>query len=136
MRAPSQDSPRKLEDGGVVEIDHVAEKKLVRKLDLYIIPVTMLLYLLSFLDRYVCHQIALNLPTGSQCHEQSQYRKREVGSLQNLYSGENTSVIDRTRLYGMEKDLGLVGNQFQTAVSLLFVTYIVRRPLSSFLPPS
>lgn len=64
MRTPSQDSPRKLEDGGVVEIDHVAEKKLVRKLDLYIIPVTMLLYLLSFLDRYVFHQIALNLQSG------------------------------------------------------------------------
>lgn len=53
MRTPSQDSPRKLEDAGSVEIDHVAEKKLVRKLDLYIIPVVMLLYLLSFLDRYV-----------------------------------------------------------------------------------
>jgi len=58
MRSPSQDSPRKLEDAGSVEIDHVAEKKLVRKLDLYIIPVTMLLYLLSFLDRYGC-KIAL-----------------------------------------------------------------------------
>lgn len=33
-------------------IDHVAEKKLVRKLDLFIIPITMLLYLFSFLDRY------------------------------------------------------------------------------------
>ena len=32
-------------------IDHVAEKKLVRKLDLHIVPVIMLLYLLSFLDR-------------------------------------------------------------------------------------
>ena len=53
MRTPSQDSPRKLEDAGNVEIDHIAEKKLVRKLDLYIIPVVMLLYLLSFLDRYV-----------------------------------------------------------------------------------
>lgn len=28
-----------------------AEKKLIRKLDLHIIPVVMLLYLLSFLDR-------------------------------------------------------------------------------------
>lgn len=53
MRTPSQDSPRKLEDIGIDEIDHVAEKKLVRKLDLYIIPISMLLYLLSFLDRYV-----------------------------------------------------------------------------------
>ena len=51
MRTPSQDSPTKLEDAGDVEIDHVAEKKLVRKLDLHIIPVVMLLYLLSFLDR-------------------------------------------------------------------------------------
>ncbi len=51
-RSRSQDSPTKFEDDGSVEIDHVAEKKLVRKLDLYIIPVVMLLYLLSFLDRY------------------------------------------------------------------------------------
>jgi hypothetical protein len=33
------------------EVDPVYEAKLVRKLDLYIIPVVMLLYLLSFLDR-------------------------------------------------------------------------------------
>jgi hypothetical protein len=32
-------------------VDPVFEAKLVRKLDLYIIPVVMLLYLLSFLDR-------------------------------------------------------------------------------------
>ena len=34
-----------------VEVDLVAERKLVRKLDLYVVPVVMLLYLLSFLDR-------------------------------------------------------------------------------------
>ena len=34
-------------------IDHVLEKKLVRKLDIHIVPVVMLLYLLSFLDRSV-----------------------------------------------------------------------------------
>lgn len=33
------------------EVDPVYEAKLVRKLDVYIIPVVMLLYLLSFLDR-------------------------------------------------------------------------------------
>jgi len=37
------------------EVDPVAEAKLVRKLDLFIVPVVMLLYLLSFLDRYVDH---------------------------------------------------------------------------------
>lgn len=35
-----------------VEIDLAAEKKLVKKLDFYIIPIVMLLYLFSFLDRY------------------------------------------------------------------------------------
>lgn len=33
------------------DVDPVAEGKLVRKLDLYLVPVVMLLYLLSFLDR-------------------------------------------------------------------------------------
>lgn len=33
-------------DPETLEIDHVAEKKLVRKLDLYITPMVMLLYLL------------------------------------------------------------------------------------------
>jgi MFS family permease len=32
--------------------------------------------------------------------------------------------IGNARLYGMEKDLNLDGNQYQIAVSLLFVTYI------------
>lgn len=34
---------------------HVDEKKLLRKLDLYIIPLIMALYLFSFLDRYVAY---------------------------------------------------------------------------------
>ena len=37
--------------GQLEEIDPVAEAKLVRKLDLFLVPVVMLLYLLSFLDR-------------------------------------------------------------------------------------
>ena len=40
-------------EGGSPDIDPAKEKKLVRKLDAHIIPVVMLLYLLSFLDRYV-----------------------------------------------------------------------------------
>jgi hypothetical protein len=35
------------------EIDTHEEAKLIRKLDFYIIPITMLLYLFSFLDRQV-----------------------------------------------------------------------------------
>lgn len=68
------------------KIDHVVETKLVRKLDLHIIPIIMMLYLFSFLDRV---------------------------------------NIGNARLYGMEEDLGMKGNQYQTAVSILFVTYLL-----------
>lgn len=73
-------------DPNTLEIDHVAEQKLVRKLDLMIVPPVMLLYLFSFLDRV---------------------------------------NIGNARLYGLEEDLGMSGNQFQVAVSILFVTYIL-----------
>jgi sugar phosphate permease len=73
-------------DPETLEIDHVAEAKLIRKLDIHVIPMVMLLYLFSFLDRV---------------------------------------NIGNARLYGMEEDLGLKGDQYQTAVSLLFVTYII-----------
>ncbi|KAI1276248.1 DNA-repair protein rad2 [Xylaria sp. FL0933] len=64
----------------------VDEKKLVRKLDLHLIPLVMLLYTFSFLDRV---------------------------------------NIGNARLYGLEEDLGLTPNQFQIAVSIVFVTYII-----------
>jgi MFS family permease len=79
----SRDARHESIDSG---IDHHAEAKLVRKLDLFIIPITMLLYILSFLDRV---------------------------------------NIGNARLYGLESDLGLHGSQYQTAVSILFVTYIL-----------
>ncbi|KAI1826565.1 DNA-repair protein rad2 [Xylaria intraflava] len=64
----------------------VDERKLVRKLDLHLVPIVMLNYTFSFLDRV---------------------------------------NIGNARLYGLEDDLGLTANQFQIAVSILFVTYIV-----------
>ncbi|KAK0625223.1 DNA-repair protein rad2 [Bombardia bombarda] len=63
----------------------VDEKKLVRKLDLYLIPLVMALYVFSFLDRV---------------------------------------NIGNARLYHLEADLGLQGDQYQIAVSILFVTYL------------
>jgi hypothetical protein len=42
-------SPKDMED--LLPIDHVAEAKLIRKLDFMIVPPVMLLYLFSFLDR-------------------------------------------------------------------------------------
>lgn len=68
------------------DIDLAAEQRVIRKLDRWIVPPVMLLYLLSFLDRV---------------------------------------NIGNARLYGLERDLGLQGDQYQTAVSILFVTYVL-----------
>lgn len=67
------------------DIDPAVEKRLVRKLDLMIVPPVMLLYIFSFLDRV---------------------------------------NIGNARLYGIEDDLHLVGDRYQTAVSVLFATYL------------
>merc|ERR1711939_1008777 len=60
--------------------------KLIRKLDIRILPMIMWMYLMSFMDRV---------------------------------------IIGAARLYGVEEDLNLGPNQFQLAVSILFVTYCI-----------
>ncbi|EGX96690.1 MFS transporter, putative [Cordyceps militaris CM01] len=62
------------------------ERKLVRKLDLHIIPLILMLYLFSFLDRV---------------------------------------NIGNARFYKLESDLGLSSTQFQIAVSIFFVPYLL-----------
>ncbi|KAK9783461.1 putative Major facilitator superfamily domain-containing protein [Seiridium cardinale] len=74
------------EDGLAGPASGVDEKKLVTKLDRHLIPLIMLLYTFSFLDRV---------------------------------------NIGNARLYNLSEDLGLVGNQYQIAVSILFVTYLL-----------
>ncbi|KAF2224511.1 major facilitator superfamily domain-containing protein [Elsinoe ampelina] len=83
-----EQSPAKTQTTELIlqDIDPKLEKALVRKLDSAIIPVVMLLYTLSFLDRV---------------------------------------NIGNARLYGLEEDLNLSATQYQTAVSILFVTYII-----------
>ncbi len=51
MRNSLPGSPRKEVSESPVVIDHAAEKELVKNLDFHIIPIVMLLYLFSFLDR-------------------------------------------------------------------------------------
>lgn len=66
-------------------IDRRAEKRLLRKLDSFILPWVILIYVFSFLDRI------------------------NVGN---------------ARLYGLEKELELSGNDFQVVSAVLFATYI------------
>ncbi|KAE8351361.1 histidine phosphatase superfamily [Aspergillus coremiiformis] len=71
-------------DTGSSFLEEEREKHLIWKIDMHILPMIVLLYLFSFLDRV---------------------------------------NIGNARLYGLEEDLGLVGNQYQVSVSILFVTY-------------
>ena len=66
--------------------DRVAEKKLIRKCDLYIIPVLSLLYSLAFIDR-------IN--------------------------------IGNARLQGLEKDLKMKGHDYNVALFVFFIPYIL-----------
>ena len=42
-----------------------------------------------------------------------------------LFSFLDRVNIGNARLYNMEKDLGLKGDQYQISVSILFVTYVL-----------
>lgn len=67
-------------------IDRAAEKRLVRKCDLYVIPVLSLLYSLAFIDR-------IN--------------------------------IGNARLQGLEKDLKMQGQDYNVALFVFFIPYIL-----------
>ncbi|CCG91119.1 Hypothetical protein PCPN_1754 [Pediococcus pentosaceus IE-3] len=63
----------------------INHKKLMMKIDFYVVPPFILLYFLAFLDRV---------------------------------------NISNAKVYGMEDELGLHGNQFNTALTIFFVPYV------------
>ncbi|KAL4874927.1 major facilitator superfamily domain-containing protein [Aspergillus karnatakaensis] len=67
-------------------LDPKAERRVLRKCDLHVVPVLMLLYLLAFLDR-------IN--------------------------------IGNARLQGLERDLGMEGNDYNLALFIFFIPYIL-----------
>ena len=67
-------------------IDRAAEKRLVRKCDLHVVPIVSLLYMFSFMDR-------IN--------------------------------IGNARIQGLEKDLKMKGNNYNIALLIFFVPYIL-----------
>lgn len=95
-----------IQNGPIAEFisSAASEKALLRKIDLRLIPVIMLLYLFSFLDRGESEII--NKGAGYRLIPE----KVNIGN---------------AKLYGLEEDLGLKGNQYQVCVSILFVTYCV-----------
>ena len=67
-------------------IDKVAEKKLVRKCDIHVLPMISILYILTFIDR-------IN--------------------------------IGNARIQGLEKDLHMEGNDYNIALFMFFIPYIL-----------
>lgn len=90
-------------DEPIPAVDAATEKALMRKLDMRLIPMVMWMYLMSFMDRVSIGNA--RLVALLDCHS----------------GGSCTDTV--SRLYGMEEDLGLVGNQYQIGVSVLFITY-------------
>ncbi|OAP60105.1 hypothetical protein AYL99_05107 [Fonsecaea erecta] len=80
--------------GALTEEELAVQKKLVRKIDLRIMPLIVLVYLMNYIDR-------------------------------NNYAA--------ARLQGLEADLGLHGDEYQTGLSILFVSYILAQVPSNLL---
>lgn len=70
----------------LLAVDQAAERKLVRKCDLHVLPMISLLYLLAFIDR-------IN--------------------------------IGNAKIQGLEKDLNMTGNDFNIALFIFFIPYIL-----------
>ena len=105
----SESDPGRLNEASSILIDpedSKCERALIRKIDLHVLPFVVLLYLFSFLDR------------GSSILHAEPTRRMDADIA-------NVVNIGNARLYGMEEDLGLVRDQYQIAVSILFVTYCV-----------
>jgi len=83
------------EDGTILEvIDSKAEKSLVWKFDLRILPLLAVMYLFNSLDK---------------------------------------SNLGNAKTAGLEADLGLVGNQYNTILSVFFVPYVLTAPFLGIL---
>jgi MFS family permease len=88
------------------------EKKLRRKIDLRIMPVVISVYLMNYIDRSVLHPRAVNI------------------SNPNLNYRNNYAAA---KLQGLVESLHLVGAQYQTGLSILFVGYVLMQVPSNLL---
>jgi MFS family permease len=89
-------------------------KKLLRKVDLHLLPLLVLMYLLNFLDRKCVLLSTLN-----------PYLRSDAN-----YPRSNLS---QARLGTLEQDLGMSGTDFNLATSILFVGYLLMQLPSNLL---
>jgi len=89
------------QDSSQLRLDPSFERRLVRKIDLYIVPTVALLYLFCFIDR-------ANI--GELGYSAGVYRLTDAGN---------------ARLAGFERDLNLTGYDYNTVLSVFYVSYII-----------
>jgi len=82
----------------------INEKKLLRTLDLRLLPAVSILYLLSFLDR--SNGTDFILPSADE----------------NILTN---SPVANARIEGLTTDLGMTGNQYLTGLTLYFIGYVL-----------
>ncbi|KAH7049322.1 pantothenate transporter liz1 [Macrophomina phaseolina] len=82
------------------------ETKLVRKIDLFLLPTIWLMYLLSYMDRtkYV------HPPRTTPCRHQAYTMPKSIGN---------------AKIAGMMDDLNLTSNEYSVALVVFFVSYVV-----------
>jgi hypothetical protein len=107
-RSLAEDKIETTNDTHATNIDHVAEKKLLRKCDLRVLPPLFVLFLLAFLDR-----TNIGAASGSE--------KRLIWHTTNRYIGN-------AKIQGLTKDLDMEGpnaSRYNIALFIFFIPYIL-----------
>lgn len=90
------------------------EKKLRRRIDGLIMPLVILVYLMNYIDRWVNFEPIFPFL---------------AGFLMNIYSNNYAAA----KLQGLKQDLHLHGTEYETALSILFVGYILMQVPSNLM---
>ncbi|KAJ4984444.1 major facilitator superfamily transporter [Stagonosporopsis vannaccii] len=90
-----------VQDSSQLRLDPRTERRLVRKIDLYIVPTVALLYLFCFIDR------------------------ANIGKLRMSEGDHQLTGIGNARLAGFERDLDLTGYDYNTVLSVFYISYII-----------
>ncbi|GAB1198275.1 hypothetical protein APSETT444_007589 [Aspergillus pseudonomiae] len=100
-----------------VELDPAAESRLRLKIDLYIVPVASLMYLFCFIDR-----ANIGIDT---LHELS-FSSGELNPFA-MWMGDANDLhaTGNAKLAGLEEDLGLTGYDYNTLLSVFYISYII-----------
>ncbi|KAK2616014.1 hypothetical protein N8I77_002733 [Diaporthe amygdali] len=112
------------------------ETKLKRKIDLRLMPAIILMYILNYIDRWVLASLLFDSTRHPGFHPVPSFFPRgDVVKVDPPADKVRTrNNIAAAKLAGLEEDLGLSSTEYETAVSILFVGYLLMQiPSNLFL---